>query len=126
MRVIAVGLDLISHINAIRFPYYFIFNIKQQIRGDTLVTVAEPIDERNKDWNTYRVTKLNDTTFGGTTFDGNLILLTEEHPFYNLKIFSTFTRWYQKDEIRKDVLTGVCGQLYMLVRNSKKPKPYKL
>lgn len=119
MRVVSVELDLWSHSIGVRFPYSFIYNIKQEMRRGDLVTVAEPIAEKDRDWNTFTVIKINDSTYA-IPRDGDLVFLTEEHPFFNIRAFVKLTRHLLRENERTKISLGVRDQLYKLTLDAKK------
>lgn len=87
-------------------------------RGD-LVTVAEPIAEKDRDWNTFTVIKINDNTYA-IPRDGDLVFLTEEHPFFNIRAFVKLTRHLLRENERTKISLGVRDQLYKLTLDAKK------
>jgi hypothetical protein len=120
MRLTAVEIDPTSYSVAIRFisrsRSYMLKQMEQ--RSGEYIPVASPAKEEDRMWNTYRVIKLNDTTYRHER-DDELLFLTEPHPLFNLEVFVLFTRHLLKDDIRIKISVGSRNQLYKLVRDSK-------
>ena len=119
MRVVSLELDLLCEHIGIRFPFQYIYNIKQEMRRDELVMLAEPVKKEDREWNTLKVVRLNDSIY--TTPRGEyLMFLTEEHPFFCIKLLVKFARSLGRLDERSNITLGLRDQLYKLTLDAKK------